>query len=443
MAYSPALEKLFKKQKIEPGTRIKITRNDAEVFEGLLLPRIESGDKESVIVKLDTGYNVGIKHSTGVKIERLPGAIAKLAVFEKAEFQKNKNLPSISVVATGGTIASRVDYRTGGVHMLLSPEQILATVPELADFVNVKNVTSPFRLASEDMGPKQWMEIAKETAAELNDGAKGVIVTHGTDTLHYTSAALSFLLKGRKPVAVVGAQRSPDRASFDGAMNLVCGAHYAASDFGEVAVVMHGTPNDDFCFAHRGTKVRKMHTSARNAFKSVNAKPLAKIWSDGKIDKMNTDAKMREEEKVTVEGRFDERVALLKVFPGSDPAVLDWYVSKGMRGIVIEGTGLGHLPTQPLEKKKSWLPAVKHAVEKGVVVAVASQCLHGRTNDFVYTNLRLLKEAGAVHVDDTLPETALVKLGWLLGSEKHDERVRELLRMNFAGEINERSQENE
>jgi glutamyl-tRNA(Gln) amidotransferase subunit D len=246
-----------------------------------------------------------------------------------------------------------------------------------------------------------------------------------------------------KPVAIIGAQRSPDRGSFDGILNLICGGYFVGhSDIGEVVVVMHGTSSDDFCLAHRGTKVRKMHTSRRDAFRSINDLPLAKIWPNGKIEIMNENHKKFEEKKVEADTAFEPKVAIIKFYPGCDPAILDYYADKDYKGIVIEATGLGHVATgesgtseNELIKNLSWLPHIRSAVARGIVVMITSQTLYGRVHPFVYRNLRLIYEAGAVFGEDMLPETAYIKLGWLLAHEKDPEKVKNLMQTNLVGEI--------
>jgi glutamyl-tRNA(Gln) amidotransferase subunit D len=305
-------------------------------------------------------------------------------------------------------------------------------------------VHRPFTLASEDMNHSHWQQIAELAAKELNKGRRGVIVTHGTDTLHFTAAALSFMLKNlSKPVAIIGAQRSPDRGSFDGILNLICGGYFVGhSNIGEVAVVMHGSSSDDFCLAHRGTKARKMHTSRRDAFRSINNLPLARIWPNGKIEVMNENHRKFEDRKVEADTSFEPKVAMVKFYPGSDPGIIDYYVDNDFKGIIIEATGLGHVATgesgtseNETIKSLSWIPHIKAAVDRGVVIVITSQTLYGRVHPFVYRNLRLLYEAGAVFGEDMLPETAYIKLGWLLGHEKNIEKVKNLMLTNLAGEI--------
>jgi len=436
MAYEGEAAVKLNKACAGEGDRVRVAKGSA-VFEGILLPRTDAGGGECLVVKLDNGYNVGIG-AKGAGVEKLAAKKTVLEKFASKRMTPMKGLPEVALVATGGTIASRVDYATGGVKMVLTPEELFAAVPELEGVAAISSVSTPFTIASEDMTPREWAKIATEVGKQLNAGATGAIVTHGTDTLAYTAAALSFMLRGSKPVAVVGAQRSPDRASFDGAMNLVCGAHYAKSNYGEVAVVMHGTPSDDYCYAHRGTKVRKMHSSRRDAFRSVNDKPLAKIWPDGKIEGTNAKARKRVDGSVMVDAGFEEKTALVKLYPGAPAEQLDWLTDKGYKGVVIEAYGLGHTPTQTFEKNKSWLKAVGRCAEEGAVVAVATQCLYGRTNPFVYVNLRLMGAQGVTYCGDMLPETAFVKLGWLLAKFKDPAKVREELLKDYAGELNPR-----
>ncbi len=435
-------KRLIDKFKVKVGDFVK-AQWKGETLTGYLMPRIEAGDQESLVIKLENGYNVGLKEVE--KIQKV-GSRIEIGKIPSIKPEKKPGLPSIALIATGGTIGTHVDYKTGGVYMCRTPEEIIATTPELTKFVNLRSTLSPFTIASEDINYTHWQKLAKAVAKELNGGAEGVIVTHGTDTLHFTAAALSFMLRDLcKPVAIVGAQRSPDRASFDGAINLVCGARYCTSDIAEVAIVMHGSTNDDYCYAIRGTKTRKMHSSARDAFKSINDKPLAKITPDGVIEILNSNYKKREEKIVRAEIEFEPKVAIVKAYPNADPAIIDFLVQKKTKGIVIEGTGLGHVPTGKggsrggrLAKKLSWLPAIQRAVKKGVVIAVTTQTIYGRTNPFVYRNLRLLREAGAVHCEDMLTETAYVKLGWLLGQNFDREQVKKLMLENMAGEINPR-----
>jgi glutamyl-tRNA(Gln) amidotransferase subunit D len=367
----------------------------------------------------------------------------------------------LSLIATGGTIASRVDYELGGVQPVLSPQEIFFNAPEIAQIASFEKVLRPFTLWSENMTPVQWGEIAKLVAGELNAGADGVIITHGTDTLHYTSAALSFMLCNLdRPVVLVGAQRSPDRASFDGSMNLACAAHYAADAArarqGVVAIVMHATSNDDYCHALLGTKARKMHSSRRDAFRPINGKPLARIWPDGRIEKTpelrqadaagrqraaeeNPAGQAGERPAVKADTRFEQKTCVIKAFPHSTTELLEFLIDRKYRGIVVESTGLGHAPTFTVDKKSSWLQPLKRAADEGVVVAFAPQTVYGRLAPDVYDAGRLLQKAGVVHCGDMLAETAYVKLGCVLGRTRDALQAKKMMLQNIAGETSEQS----
>ena len=300
-------------------------------------------------------------------------------------------------------------------------------------------VDVPFMKASEDMDFKDWQKIARTAEKLLNDpNIKGVIVTHGTDFLHYTSAALSFFLKDlNKPVVLTYSQRSIDRASSDANLNLQCAALAAISDIAEVMIVGHASSNDDFCYAMSGTKVRKLHTSKRDAFKVVNAKPFAKIFPD-RIDKIS-DYNFRNKRQVKLDLKFEENVALVKVYPGQNPEILNFYLKKKYKGVVLEMSGLGHVPTK--RARKSWIKKLKEVQKKGLIVCAASQTIYGKLDPYVYSNGRELMKTGIIYLEDMLAETALVKLGWVLGHEKwakNKEIVKEKMLENFAHELNDR-----
>jgi len=449
--YSPQAKKKLKSAQI--GERIAVV-TATNRHEGFLLPRISAGDQDCIVIKLDSGYNLGIDAGKVVSVEKL-GKKREFGKIPSRALKHSKELPEVALIATGGTIGTHVDYLTGGVYMCRSPEEVLMMAPEVENIVNLRTLR-PFTTASEDMQPSHWQKLAALVAKELNSGAQGAIITHGTDYLHFSSAALSFMLQNlSKPVALVGAQRSPDRGSFDGSMNLVCAARYARSNMAEVAIVMHGSLSDDYCLVSRGTKVRKMHSAARAAFRPINELPLGKIWPDGTFDILNENYRSRSDEKVKADTKFETKVALIKTYVGSDPSIIDFYVDKGFKGIVLEGSALGHVPTGEsgtkagsFDKKLSWIPHIKYATENKVPVVMTSTCLYGRVNGFVYRNLRLVRDAGAwygadgptgVSGHDMLPEVAYIKLGWVLGHTKDLEKAKEMMFRNYTGEITKRT----
>jgi glutamyl-tRNA(Gln) amidotransferase subunit D len=342
-------------------------------------------------------------------------------------------LPRIAILSTGGTIASRVDYRTGGVRPALSASDLYSVVPELAEIARIETHIL-LSLFSENITPQHWTEIAHSIADQLSKGVEGIVIAHGTDTMGYTAAALSFALQNLPvPVIVVGSQRSADRPSSDAATNLLGAVLTAAkAPFAEVAIAMHETPSDNRIAIHRGTKVRKCHTSRRDAFKSVNAKPIARV-EDQKITMLTEDYQKRDSlKKLQLKPEFEEKVALVKFYPGMDSAVLQFYKEKEYRGVILEGTGLGHV-------SKHFHDAIKTAVEQGAVVAMTSQCLWGRINMNVYDSGRDLQALGVIPMEDILPETALVKMMWVLGQTKDSRKAEELLKTNIAGELSSRT----
>jgi glutamyl-tRNA(Gln) amidotransferase subunit D len=327
--------------------------------------------------------------------------------------------------------------------MAMEPEEIFASLPELFDEVSFDKVHSLFNLGSEDMYAKQWKVMAEESADALNEGSRGVVITHGTDTMGYSSAILSFMLPDLgAPVVLTGAQRSSDRGSYDGAMNLIAAARIAAkSDIASVMISMHGSSEDEYCNLSRGTKVRKMHTSRRDAFRTVNELPLARISRDGDITELHENLPRRHNRAVEPKTEFEEKVGLIKIHPGISPDILDYYVDKGTRGIILEGTGLGHFPTfPPAEENRSWSPAVERAIDEGVVMGMTSQCLYGRVHPFVYRALRTSYQLGVIYLQDMLPETAFIKLGWTLGNYSDEKEITEIMQTNLAGEISPISQ---
>ncbi len=438
--YSEKILALFKKDGIEIGDKVSITDSRGET-EGILMPRPDVGESDIIVIKRDDGYNVGIKYTAKAKIKKKAARKQEEPKSSHAAIKSNAKLPKISLLYTGGTIGSKLDYVSGGVRTLTKPEELLAEVPELSGVseIEVKNVMNVF---SEDITYVEWQKIAEETAAALNKGSRGVIITLGTDTMHYTAAALSFMLQGlNAPVIMTGAQRSSDRGSSDAFINLLCSAYAASrSDIAEVAICMHADSSDRECMLIRGTKARKLHTSRRDAFKPVNNSPIAHVSRGGEI-KYSSDYKKTEDQKskVTVKGLFEPKVSLLKVHPNSSPDVLEYLSGKGYRGVILEGTGLGHTPMNTKHKDYNWSSSIKKAVDDGMIIGMASQCIYGRVNSKVYSTARELAKLGVIYCEDMLPETAYVKLGFLLGNYKHDEATA-MLAKNIAGEITERTE---
>ncbi len=407
-----------------------------KIYEGILL-EIPETEKGIVLLKLDSGYNIGFSKKDVLKIKLLKKFKEKI---EDLEIKKDSKKPNIAMIITGGTISAKLNPKKGGVDWLDTPESLFKFYPEVFEKVNILKVEVPFMKASEDMDFKEWKKISNVTEKFLNDSnIKGIIITHGTDFLHYTAAALSFFLKDlNKPVVLTYSQRSIDRASSDANLNLQCSALAAISDIAEVMIVGHATISDDYCYALPGTKVRKMHTSRRDAFKVINEKPFAKIFKD-KIELISDYKKRNNKKKVKTDAKFEEKVALVKIFPGQSSEILDYYLRKKYKGIILEMSGLGHVPTK--RAQKSWTTKLKEVQKKGLIVCAAAQTVYGRLDPLVYSNGRELLKTGIIYLEDMLAETALVKLGWVLGHSewvKSKEIVKEKMLENFAHEINER-----
>ncbi|MCC4766532.1 Glu-tRNA(Gln) amidotransferase subunit GatD [Methanosarcina sp. DH1] len=413
------------------GDRVRIEKNGT-VYEGKVMPSMEG----YITIKMNSGYNAGFS-TDKVKITLLGnngenknggrnGGKGPKTAGEEVQ-KSGKKLPKVAILSTGGTIASKIDYRTGAVTSQFTADDILAAIPELREIADFKGrVISS--ILSENMDSESWQNLARAVVEEIEAGADGVIVTHGTDTMMYTAAALSFMIETPVPIVIVGSQRSADRPSSDNAMNAICAALVAISDIAEVSVVMHGTTSDDFCEIHRGTKVRKMHTSRRDAFKSINSRPIGIVDYDTREIKTFIDYIKRGERPLKFKSGMEPKCALVKFTPGSSPEILDHYIDSGYRGLVLEGTGLGHVSTK-------WIPRIQKATDAKMPVIVMSQCLNGRICDRVYDTGRDMLKAGAIEGEDTLPETALVKLMWVLGqTDEFDEAVK-MLREDLSGEI--------
>ncbi|HIE41226.1 MAG TPA: Glu-tRNA(Gln) amidotransferase subunit GatD [Candidatus Aenigmarchaeota archaeon] len=412
-----------------------VIKKQKDVWKGKIIQK----KGRYLTLKLDSGYNIGILIDKNTKVKIIKKSEIKKHKPIKFEIKFDEKKPLVSILSAGGTIASSIDYSTGAISASYSAGEIVAAVPELADFANIKT-KKILEEMSENLLPKHWKKIAIEVGKELKD-CEGVVITHGTDTLSYTTSALSFMLKNlNKPVVFTFAQKSSDRGSSDSAINLVCSTITATKDIAEVVVVGHASIDDNYCFIHRGNKVRKMHSSQRNAFRSINSFPIGKVWPSGKIEFLGGYRSRKEvKEKFYVDDKIEEKVGIVKAYPGLDPELIDWYINKGYKGLVIEGTGLGHVNV----KSKSLLPKIKRAISEGMIVCMTTQTIYGRVNPWVYSPARKLLDIGVIYLEDLLTETAYTKLMWVLGHTKDMEKARELMLENLAGEFNPRLEPNQ
>lgn len=407
---------------------LKTTRGD---FQGVILPRSENDDDGHIVLKIATGYNIGIAVETVEDIIETSFKEIHYKIPEK-EFPYSAEKKNVKLLGTGGTIASRLDYRTGAVIPAFSPGELYGAVPELADICNL-STEKLFGVFSENMGPEQYKILAETIGEEIRNGIHGIIIGHGTDTMSHTAAALSFMVQNSPvPIVMVGSQRSSDRPSSDAALNLMHAAKTASdSDIAEVMVCMFGPTSDEYGLLHRGTRVRKMHSSYRSTFRTISDIPLAMV-DRKKITPLQTNYNHRRNDRnVKITAVFEERVTILYYYPNMNPDIIDSLVDLGYKGIVIAGTGLGHI-------NKLVYPAIKRAVEKGVAIYMTVQTLWGYVNMFVYDTGRDLMNMGIIPSENMLPEVAYIKLGWALGQTSDLAKVKEIMLTPICSDITER-----
>ncbi|MGA1821783.1 MAG: Glu-tRNA(Gln) amidotransferase subunit GatD [Thermoplasmatota archaeon] len=424
----PALE-VLQRENAFVWDRVRVTTPDGLV-EGIILPR-SAGDDSHLVIKMITGYNIGI-HVDNIRNLVSEGSKKANYRIPEKEFPVNPDLPDVTILGTGGTIASRLDYRTGAVIPAFTPGELFGAVPELADIANI-TTRKLFGVFSENMGPHQWKVCAENIKREIEKGVAGIAIGHGTDTMHYTGATLSFMVQGSPvPIVMVGSQRSSDRPSSDAARTLIGATTTAAySDAAEVLVCMFGTTSDRFCYLHRGTRVRKMHSSYRNTFKTLGDIPVGKV-EDGNFTYFRDDYRRRRDDReVRIYPQFEEKVAILYYYPNMNPDIVDSMIDNGYKGIVIAGTGLGHV-NKPLYEP------LRRAHEEGIHLYMTVQTLYGYVQMFVYDTGRDLMSLGIVPLENMLPEVAYCKLGWVLGQVQDPEAVNRMMLTPIAGEITPR-----
>jgi glutamyl-tRNA(Gln) amidotransferase subunit D len=427
--------KLLSKHSILVGDSVKIDTEKGEMV-GILMPRYESASEEYIVIKLNSGYNTGIHVDKIKSITKLlrKGEEAAASTITPA-VPANENLPKVAFISTGGTIASKIDYRTGGVHAALSAAELYTSVPELANHASIdpEVLLSEY---SENLRPEHWTLIAEKVVEKIMTGRySGIVVSHGTDTMHYTAAALSFALQNLPvPVVLVGAQRSSDRPSSDAALNLLGATIFATkSEYTGVFIAMHSGTSDDTVACHVGTRVRKNHTSRRDAFESIDTTPVAFVRNN-EIEMQQKSqiqlVKRSSNNPVEIKTRFEDRVILLKYYPGFDPMLIEHAINAGYRAIVLEGTGLGHIG-------KKCFPALKKAVDAGLIVCMTSQCIWGRVRMTVYDTGRDLLEIGVIPLSDMISETATVKAMWALANNEDVEDAKKIMQENLVNEISD------
>ncbi len=428
--YKGKARQVLERFKIRVWSEVEI-QSSRGIFKGTILPRAENDDDFHLVLKLATGYNIGIDATTITGIKETGYKEAHYKIPEK-EFPVSANKPHVKLLGTGGTIASRLDYRTGAVIPAFSPGELYGAVPELADICNL-STEKLFAVFSENMGPREYLALAQSIGKEIENGIDGIVIGHGTDTMHHTAAALAFMVQNPPvPIVMVGSQRSSDRPSSDAALNLIHATTTAAkSDIAEVMVCMFGPTSDEYALLHRGTRVRKMHSSYRSTFRTIGDLPLAMVTRDS-ITPLRPDYNRRRKDRtVRVLPFFEERVALIYYYPNMHPDIIDSLIQNGYKGIVIAGTGLGHI-------NKPVYPAIERAAAAGVAVYMTVQTLWGYVHMFVYDTGRDLMAKGIIPAENMLPEVAYIKLAWALGQTSDLKEVKRIMLTPINGEITER-----
>ncbi len=425
--YSGKARKLLEEKKTYVWSRVKL-RIDGLELNAIILPA-PAGSEELIYVKLDNGYNTAFNVNRIRDIKVLSHGHVEYKI-KKREIRWKSGLPHVVIIGAGGTIASRVEYETGAVKPAFTPTELLNANPELANIARIEPIEL-FNILSEHMTPRHWIQIVKKVEEIANSGVAGIVITHGTDTMHFTAAAISFMLvKLAIPVVLTGAQRSSDRPSSDASFNLICSTRFAAySDCAEVVICMHAFPDDIACFAHRGVRVRKMHSSRRDTFQTVGDLPIAIVMPD-KIKYLKDDYKRREKETVA-DAVFEEKTALIYMYPGISSDIIETLIDKRYRGLVLAGTGLGHAP-------EYLFSTIKRAIGEGMHIVMTSQCPWPHIQMNVYETGRKLLQIGVIPGENMLPEVAYVKLGWILAHTDDRKEVTRLIQTNLRGEIIER-----
>ena len=435
------------------GSRVKLivnTWNGSSEVEGVLLAPTT---QEHITVKLVNGYNATHSISSIESIENL-GELPNI-VGDSTVVVVDHSLPIVHILHTGGTIASKVDYTTGAVSARFEPEELLAAVPELASIAQIETKKLG-NMWSDDIRPQHWNRMAEAASSSFEEGAVGVVLTHGTDTMHISSAALAFAFSGSggRPagrIAFTGSQRSSDRGSSDGAENLIAAVHWAA--YGptptgvrdSTVIVMHDSADDGVISVNFGGAVRKNHSSKREAFSSVNQTPIATISSNRNEISMSISSDYGSSDAIAARPiskpvPFDCDVKILQLIAGphlqADQIV--HAAKNGYGGILFWGTGLGHLPIDdPGDAPEN--TEVKEALSKyvadGGVAVITTQCLAGPVHLDVYSKGRDQQDLGVLgHGTNFIPEVAMVKLHYLLSREMSSEKVALAWSENLVGE---------
>jgi glutamyl-tRNA(Gln) amidotransferase subunit D len=427
--YTGKVKKILETNNLKVWTELTVTKGSGAQFRGVLLPRAAFTAPGYINLKIgETGYNVGVRVDSTTTFAAhgyRPGEYRIPA----EEIVPDPKLPYVTLLGTGGTVASRLDYRTGAVLPAFTPEELFAAVPEIKERVNLTPKTL-FQILSENFKPEWWVKTAEHIAQEIESGVDGIIIGHGTDTMSYTGSALAYFLKNLPvPVILLGSQRSSDRPSSDAAINILNATVAATEDIGEVLISMMGSTSHKYDLLHRPTRVRKMHSSRRDAFRTLSDVPVGKIdYQTRKVTYFQQPKKRAKREDFWLDAKIDPKVSILYFYPGMQPDTMDALVDKGYHGFVVVGTGLGHV-------SEEMYPALERAQQEEIPVVLVVQPLFGFSHLRVYETGREMLARGVIEGGNMLPEAAYVKLIYVLGHTHDLAEVKHMMQTPIAGEI--------
>ncbi len=403
----------------------------SRILEGILVKE----DHKHITLKLSNGYNIGILKHKISRVEKISDVEHQKS--EKQHLKQDSSLPKILILHTGGTIASKVDYKTGAVVANFEPAELISMFPELKDLAHIDSRLIS-NMMSDDMRFLHYNIIAEEVMKE-HTKYKGIIITHGTDTLHYTSAALSFMLEHLNiPIVLVGSQRSSDRGSTDAAINLISAVSFIVNtSLAGVFICMHEDISDQSAIILNGLNARKMHSSRRDAFQAINKQPIARVnFFTKEIEYISEypNTALNSEGHLKIHPFKDLKIGFVISHPNMHHEELETF--KDFDGLILEGTGLGHMPIGMIDEHTKEHEKIKHAIAelcKKMPVVMTTQTISGIVNMNVYSPGRELQEIGVTGNQSTLsPETAFIKLAWLI-SQKLDPK--EYFMQNLRGEF--------
>lgn len=334
--------------------------------------------------------------------------------------EKKQNKPKVLIVSTGGTITMLKDS-AGSLSPCENASALINKIPELENLADI-DVLPLANIDSSNLTPDLWVAIAKAIYQRIKE-YDGFVIAHGTDTLCYTAAAISFMIQElNKPIVLTGSQVPLEEIGSDGRSNLINAVRVAISDLSEVAVVFGS-------LIIRGTRAKKLSAFDMQAFTSVNDIPLGTI---GLSIKFNHGARFRSKRKPMLRTFLNKNVAFLTVYPGMKPEILD-FLAENHDGIVLAGYGAGNIPNGEF----SLVPAISRATAKNTPVVVCTQCMMGSTEMELYQVGRAALDAAAIPAMDMTPETTIVKLMWVLGQTDDIATIDSMMQKNFLGEIHE------